>query len=97
MKKKYKKIPLSYVLDQIEKEDPIRRAGIEARAKELVLSMKFREARRKAKLSQHDLAKKSGVAQNIISKVESGKQNVTVETLTKISFALGKEITIGLK
>ncbi len=41
------------------------------------------------KLSQEDLADKVGLERTYISKIESGKKNVTVETLGSICDGLG--------
>lgn len=45
------------------------------------------------KLSQEDLADKVGLERTYISKIESGKKNVTVETLGSICEGLGITVT----
>ena len=49
--------------------------------------------RNKKRLSQHDLAKKCGIAQATIAKIEAGRGNPTLLQLTKIAHALGQKIT----
>ncbi len=43
-------------------------------------------------LTQTDLAKKISTTQSAVARIESGKQNVSTETLKKISRALGKNV-----
>lgn len=61
------------------------------------LSTKIREARVKAVLTQKDLAEQSGVMQCTISRFESGKQSITLDTMIKLARAIGsKELTDDL-
>jgi len=46
-------------------------------------------------LSQKDFAKKIGVSQQLISRIEQGRENVSLGTLDNISRALGKELRIN--
>ncbi len=43
-------------------------------------------------LTQKELAEKLGTSQSAVNRIESGKQNVTIEMLAKISDVLNKEI-----
>ena len=47
-------------------------------------------------LSQKGLAKKLGVSQQLVSRVEKGKENISLRTLTSISRALNRKIEINL-
>lgn len=58
----------------------------------LLLAQSIVEAREKKHMSQRDLAKKSGVMQAEISKIELGKGNPTLVTLQKLAKALDKSI-----
>ncbi len=58
---------------------------------------KIRDAREKSNLTQRQLAKKMKVSQQIISRIESGRQNVSLETLESICAALGFSLNIELK
>src|SRR3989338_6782517 len=52
------------------------------------------ELRRRKKISQAQLAAKVGMKQSAIGRIESGEQNLTLETLFKIAHALGKELEV---
>lgn len=57
------------------------------------MGFKIKELREKEHLSQSELAKKSGVSQNLIARLESGSlTNTTTDTLFKISKALGVKV-----
>jgi len=53
------------------------------------ISMKIFEFRIKNNLTQKQLAEKLGITQSMVSKLESGQYNPTVEQLWKISKKLG--------
>jgi DNA-binding XRE family transcriptional regulator len=48
-------------------------------------------------LSQADLAKKIGTQQSAISRLESGDCNLSIELLSKVAQALGKEVHITIQ
>lgn len=57
------------------------------------MGCKLREAREDARLTQEELAAKSGVSRATIVALESGKEkNVLVGTLFKLAMALGKQV-----
>ena len=49
----------------------------------LKLAHKLAEIREKSDFTQSQLAKKMGVSQQLVSRVESGSDNLTLETLVK--------------
>lgn len=51
--------------------------------------MLVKEKRLEKKLTQDDLAKKAKVSRTMISKIESGQANPSVETAKKIADVLG--------
>lgn len=53
------------------------------------IGTKIREARQRSGLTQQKLAEKLNISQQIISRIESGKQNVSVKTLSRICESLG--------
>ena len=53
------------------------------------------EARQNAGLSQPELANKSGVPKTTIARIEQGN-NTSIETLTKIANALGKQVKVSI-
>ena len=62
-----------------------------------VLAKQLRTARKALGLTQKELAGMIGVTRQIITRIESGTQNVTIETLQKIAGALNYDFTIELK
>lgn len=48
-------------------------------------------------ISQQSLASMIGTQRSNICRIESGAQNISLDTLLKIADALGKEITIDVK
>lgn len=57
------------------------------------VAAKVQEFRKKAELTQIDLAKKTGLPQSHISRIESAKLSPSRETLEKIADALGRSIS----
>ncbi len=55
---------------------------------------KISVARRRQGLSQKKLAKRLGVSQQLISRIERGNENTSLATLRKVSGALNKRIEI---
>lgn len=56
----------------------------------------IREARRRARLSQADLARRAGVAQPVISAYESDRREPSLVTLTKLIEATGYRLAMEL-
>ena len=54
--------------------------------------MDIREARKRAGLTQVQLSEATGIDQASISRMENGKQGITLEYLKRIAQALGVEI-----
>ena len=50
--------------------------------------------RQTAQLTQKQLAKKLRVSQSAVARMESGQQNLTIETLMKIGSLFGKKLKI---
>lgn len=54
--------------------------------------------REKVGITQADLAKRLNTTQSVISRIESGKQNLTLDMLQRIAEALGKrKISVEFK
>ena len=66
-------------------------------AQRLNLSGQIRDIRMKLGCTQGDIAKKLGVIQQYISKIETGRENVSVDTLTRIADAFNKKLVIELR
>lgn len=56
----------------------------------------LREARRRARLSQTDVARRSGIAQSVISAYESGRREPGVNTLTRLVQATGHQLELDI-
>lgn len=55
------------------------------------------EARKSMKMTQEELAKKSGTRKSNISRLESGSYNPSINFLVKIAKSLGKDLHIEIK
>lgn len=73
------------------------RKDILTKAHYLKAAMGLRRLRKRLHLSQGQLAKKMSVKREFISRIESGKQNVTLETLYRIANASGKELQLTFR
>ena len=60
------------------------------------LAQQIRDIRTRLGYTQKDMAIKLGVIQQYISKIETGHENVSVDTLTRIADVLGKSLVIKL-
>ena len=61
----------------------------------LDIAIKLSESRKKRGLTQAQLAKKAGMPQSQIARVESGNSNVTLSTVQKILSVLDKKLEIA--
>jgi ribosome-binding protein aMBF1 (putative translation factor) len=57
----------------------------------LAVALKIAEERERAGLSQKELATRLRTTQSVISRIEGGRQNVSVELLQRIAHAFGKQ------
>lgn len=72
-----------------EKDAGIRDSVCEAIGKEI------QRVRREEGLSQGQLAQKAGISQQLVSRIEKGKENISLITLKKISESLEKKAEIS--
>jgi DNA-binding XRE family transcriptional regulator len=56
------------------------------------IGMEIRRVRREDGLSQEQLAQKADISQQLVSRIEKGKENISLITLKKISGALGRKV-----
>ena len=76
-------------------ENPEFKAGYEESEKEFELSRIILEERKQTGMTQKELAKKCGVSQGDISRIENGiSKNLKYNTSEKVAKALGKKIQI---
>ncbi len=85
-------IPYEKVLHGYSRKD---REDILGKSRYLKAAMEVRKLRKQMHLSQEQLAKKISVKRTFVSRVESGRQNVTLETLYRIAQATGKRFTLS--
>lgn len=67
---------------------------LDLKAEKRIALRQIRELRENYKITQDTLSIKSGVPRSTISKIETGKRNVSIEKLIKIANALGKDLEI---
>ena len=65
--------------------------------KRQVIISKIVQVRLEKELSQSQLAKLTGIHRSNICRIESGRQNISIDTLIRVFDALGKDISITLK
>jgi predicted nucleotidyltransferase/DNA-binding XRE family transcriptional regulator len=63
---------------------------------ELMAGAMIRQARRQARLSQTDLARRAGVAQSVISAYEANRREPSFPTLVKLVEATGHRLAVEL-
>lgn len=82
----------------LEKElatDPAIKAAFDKAEPEYKLASQLIKARLDRNLTQAELAARAGVKQPYIARLESGTANPRIETIAKISQALGLKLTIA--
>lgn len=75
-------------------KDPEVKAAYDALEPEYKLADSMIKARLAKKLTQVELAKKAGVSQTVIARLESGTNNATIATISRVASALGKEVKL---
>ncbi|MDE5444396.1 helix-turn-helix domain-containing protein [Bradyrhizobium sp. CSA207] len=56
------------------------------------LARRVKERRQLSKLSQRDLAERAGIRQALVSQIELGEANVTLDSLLRIAIALDVDL-----
>ncbi|MHA1558851.1 MAG: helix-turn-helix domain-containing protein [Alphaproteobacteria bacterium] len=82
-----------------EKGIKIRKTKSTNRNDELCQSLgkTLKHCRVEAQLTQRDLARKLNISQQIISSIENGKENPSIQTIKKIAKALNKNVRIVIE
>ena len=62
----------------------------------IAVGLQIKKNRKKMRVTQQQLAKKLKTSQSVIARIEAGKQNITLDTLIKISIILGKRLHVKL-
>lgn len=87
-------IPYDKIFNSYSKKE---QEKILKRARYIMAAMELRKLRKKLKLSQAKLASEMKVKREFISRIESGRQNITLETLYRIAEAAGKEFSFSFR
>lgn len=74
-----------------------RKQEILKRARYLKAAMELKKLRKQLEISQQELAHKMKVKREFITRIESGEQNITIETLNRVAEATGKEFEFHFK
>lgn len=74
-----------------------RQQEILKKARYLKAAMELKKLRKDLKISQNELARKMKVKREFITRIESGEQNITIETLNRVAEATGKEFEFHFK
>ncbi len=90
--KKTTLIPWEDARKEMFTEEELQKLNIKAEKR--IALRQIRELRESYKITQDTLSLKSGVPRSTISKIETGKRNVSIEKLIKIANALGKDLEI---
>ena len=87
-------VPYEKVFNAYSRKD---QEEIVQRARYIRAAIELRKLRKILNLSQDALAKKMSVKREFVSRIESGRQNVTIETLYRIAEVTGKEIVLSFR
>jgi HTH-type transcriptional regulator/antitoxin HipB len=86
------------LLDEIiGKQGTDERENFENELKAEILAHKFKELRKKRKLTQSQLAERLGVEKGQISRIENGKFNLTLATIHKIAAELKVRVNFSFQ
>lgn len=80
----FKKVSKSEKFQKVYNEELLR----------LQLAKQIRDTRIKLKLTQQVVAKRAGMTQSVIARIESGEHSVSLGTLGRISHSLGRNIKL---
>jgi len=73
------------------------RTNFELKAKAFAIGEIIREARKEAKLTQQQLADRTGTKKSFISRIENGQSDIQLSTLYKlIEIGLGKRVNLTI-
>ncbi len=81
-----------YLAKQLK--DPESKRIYDEYSRQLEIAYQILQLRRKAKMTQAELAKKIGTKQSNIARMETGNQNFTIDMLHKIASVLGKNLKV---
>jgi len=94
-KKQFKATDFDDVLKE-ELKNPEFKRLFDEYGRQLEISYQILQLRKREKMSQAKLAKKIGTTQSNVARMESGKQNFTIDLLDKIARAFNAELKITI-
>ena len=83
------------MLDE-QMDDPEFATVFEAEIERLNAAGAVSRAREEARLSQEQLAERSGVSRVTINRIERGKLNPSMKTLSRLARAMGKQVRVSI-
>lgn len=73
------------------------RADFEIKARAFAIGEIIREARKEAKMTQEQLAERTGTKKSFISRIENGRSDIQLSTLYKLmEIGLGKRVNLTI-
>lgn len=87
-------IPFEHVFEE-EMQNPSFKADYDALEQEFSIAQALVDARSKAGMTQADVAKKLGVSQPVIARMESGR-NISIKSITRYATAVGRPIRLEI-
>jgi ribosome-binding protein aMBF1 (putative translation factor) len=101
MKTENNKMELSTFDEHLEKRygpvGSLKRTEFEIKAKAFAIGEIIREARKQAKMTQEELAEKTGTRKSFISRIENGHSDIQLSTLYRlVEIGFGKQITLSI-
>ncbi len=60
----------------------------------LKIASEIKNLRTMKKLTQEKFAEKADMPQSVIARIESGKHSISLDTLNRLAFALGKQVQL---
>lgn len=98
MKNKNIKTFSQYLNKRYGKIGSKKRTEFEIKAKSFAIGELIKEERKKAKLTQEQLAEKIGAKKSFISRIENGHSDIQLSTLYKlIEIGLGRKINLTIR
>ena len=74
-----------------------RRTDFEVKAKAFAIGEILRDARNEARMTQEELAQKTGTKKSFISRIENGHSDIQLSTLYKlVEIGFGKKVTLTI-
>ena len=74
-----------------------KRTNFEIKAKAFAIGEIIREARKEAKMTQEQLAERTGTKKSFISRIENGRSDIQLSTLYKLlEIGLGKRVNLTI-